>query len=161
MGMGIVIKDLRLKRFGCFMTHYDRLKDHEQIQLDTSDNCIRTEWIGMDGELYYDHTDSFHLWKIDSWEDEEYWELLQRMSGAIKCKTGSFPYGRHPVLCPKNGKGTTIKRKRDGFMAAYALRLAGLDWNVVQEPVYTGYNEMVKGYKINVRGMRQSDYCRI
>jgi len=35
--------------------------------------------------------------------------------------------------------------------SAEALRLAGLDWNVVQEPVYTGYNEMVKGYKANIR----------
>ena len=26
--------------------------------------------------------------------------------------------------------------------SAEALRLAGLDWKVVQEPVYTGYNEI-------------------
>ena len=32
-----------------------------------------------------------------------------------------------------------------------ALSLAGLDWNVVQEPIYTEYNEVVEGYKANVR----------
>lgn len=32
-----------------------------------------------------------------------------------------------------------------------ALILAGLDWHVVQEPVYTGQNELVQGYKANVR----------
>lgn len=32
-----------------------------------------------------------------------------------------------------------------------ALRLAGLDWNVVQEPIYTEFNEAVEGYKANVR----------
>ena len=32
-----------------------------------------------------------------------------------------------------------------------ALRLVGLDWNVVQEPIYTEFNEVVEGYKANVR----------
>ena len=32
-----------------------------------------------------------------------------------------------------------------------ALILSGLDWHVVQEPVYTGQNELVQGYKANVR----------
>ncbi|MDE6906335.1 MAG: DUF932 domain-containing protein [Lachnospiraceae bacterium] len=32
-----------------------------------------------------------------------------------------------------------------------ALRLAGLDWNVVQEPIYTDFNEPIEGYKANVR----------
>ena len=32
-----------------------------------------------------------------------------------------------------------------------ALILAGLDWHVVQEPVYTGQDELVQGYKANVR----------
>ena len=32
-----------------------------------------------------------------------------------------------------------------------ALRLAGLDWNVVQEPIYTEFNEVVERYKANVR----------
>ena len=35
--------------------------------------------------------------------------------------------------------------------SADALRLAGLDWNVVQEPIYTEFNELVEGYKANVR----------
>lgn len=32
-----------------------------------------------------------------------------------------------------------------------ALRLAGLDWTVVQEPIYTEFSEVVEGYKVNVR----------
>ena len=35
--------------------------------------------------------------------------------------------------------------------SAEALHLAGLDWNVVQEPIYTELNEPVEGYKANVR----------
>ncbi len=35
--------------------------------------------------------------------------------------------------------------------SADALRLAGLDWNVVQEPIYTGFNDEVEGYKANIR----------
>lgn len=35
--------------------------------------------------------------------------------------------------------------------SAEALKLAGLDWDVVQEPIYTGYKEMVDGYKANIR----------
>lgn len=32
-----------------------------------------------------------------------------------------------------------------------ALALAGLDWRVVQEPIYTGTEEWIEGYKANVR----------
>ena len=32
-----------------------------------------------------------------------------------------------------------------------ALRLAGLDWKVVQEPIYTENEEIIEGYKANVR----------
>lgn len=35
--------------------------------------------------------------------------------------------------------------------SAEALHLAGLDWNVVQKPIYTEFNEPVEGYKANVR----------
>ena len=49
---------------------------------------------------------------------------------------------------PWHGLGTMVA---EAPTSTAALRLAGLDWMVVQEPVYTGYNEMVKGYKANVR----------
>lgn len=49
---------------------------------------------------------------------------------------------------PWHGLGTVVM---EAPASADALRLAGLDWNVVQEPVYTGYNELVTGYKANVR----------
>lgn len=32
-----------------------------------------------------------------------------------------------------------------------ALGLAGLDWQVVQEPIYTETEELIEGYKVNVR----------
>ena len=58
---------------------------------------------------------------------------------------------RKYVLCKRDtvawirDKGTGSTDIKD------ALILAGLDWHVVQEPVYTGQNELVQGYKANVR----------
>lgn len=49
---------------------------------------------------------------------------------------------------PWHGLGTIVM---DAPTSADALRLAGLDWAVAQEPIYTGSNEVVKGYKANVR----------
>ena len=49
---------------------------------------------------------------------------------------------------PWHGLGTIVM---EAPASAEALRLAGLDWDVVQEPVYTGSKEMIKGYKANVR----------
>lgn len=76
----------------CSMEHYNRLKDHEYIQFDALDNTIRTDCIGMDGTLYYDHTVPFDLWRIDSWDDKEYWELLQIMSTAVKKGVDLFEF---------------------------------------------------------------------
>ena len=49
---------------------------------------------------------------------------------------------------PWHGLGTIVM---EAPTSAEALRLAGLDWDVVQEPIYTKANEEVKGYKANVR----------
>lgn len=49
---------------------------------------------------------------------------------------------------PWHGLGTIVM---EAPTSADALRLAGLDWMVVQEPVYTGNQEPIKGYKANVR----------
>ncbi len=49
---------------------------------------------------------------------------------------------------PWHGLGTIVS---GAPASADALKLAGLDWDVVQEPVYTGYRELVKGYKANIR----------
>lgn len=32
-----------------------------------------------------------------------------------------------------------------------ALIAAGLNWNVIQEPIFTGGNEPIRGYKANIR----------
>jgi phage/plasmid-like protein (TIGR03299 family) len=49
---------------------------------------------------------------------------------------------------PWNGLGVSVM---SAPTSSEALKLAGLDWNVVQEPIYTEYNEKVEGYKANVR----------
>ena len=49
---------------------------------------------------------------------------------------------------PWHGLGTKVQ---EAPTSKDALILAGLDWSVVQEPVYTGQNELVQGYKANVR----------
>ena len=45
---------------------------------------------------------------------------------------------------PWHGLGTKVQ---EAPTSKDALILAGLDWHVVQEPVYTGQNELVQGYK--------------
>ena len=49
---------------------------------------------------------------------------------------------------PWHGLGTIVM---DAPSSGDALKLAGLDWQVVQEPIYTDYNEVIEGYKANVR----------
>lgn len=49
---------------------------------------------------------------------------------------------------PWHGLGTIVMETPT---SADALRLAGLDWNVVQESVYTDSKEKVEGYKVNIR----------
>lgn len=49
---------------------------------------------------------------------------------------------------PWHGLGTRVSEAPE---SKEALHLAGLDWNVLQEPVYTGNKELIQGYKANVR----------
>lgn len=49
---------------------------------------------------------------------------------------------------PWHGLGTIVA---EAPTSADAIRLAGLDWLVVQEPVYTNFNKPVEGYRANVR----------
>lgn len=49
---------------------------------------------------------------------------------------------------PWHGLG---KKVEEAPCSADALRLAGLDWKVIQEPIYTDTGEMIPGYKANVR----------
>lgn len=49
---------------------------------------------------------------------------------------------------PWHGLGTQI----DGApTSADAIRLAGLDWNVIQEKLYTNANELITGFRANIR----------
>ena len=49
---------------------------------------------------------------------------------------------------PWHGLGTRVLEAPD---SKNALILAGLDWNVIQEPIYTGAGEPVGGYRANIR----------
>lgn len=49
---------------------------------------------------------------------------------------------------PWHGLGTKVLEAPD---SRNALVSAGLDWNVIQEPIYTGAGETVEGYKANIR----------
>lgn len=49
---------------------------------------------------------------------------------------------------PWHGLGTKVE---ESPCSREALAAAGLDWNVVQEPIYTGEWELVEGYKANIR----------
>lgn len=49
---------------------------------------------------------------------------------------------------PWHGLGIIVK---EAPTSADAIRLAGLDWTVVQEPIYTNFNNVVEGYRANVR----------
>ena len=49
---------------------------------------------------------------------------------------------------PWHGLGTRVM---EAPSSKEALGLAGLDWKVVQEPVYTQAEELIEGYKANVR----------
>ena len=49
---------------------------------------------------------------------------------------------------PWHGLGTVV---REAPASEEALRLAGLDWNVVQEAIYTPFREKIEGFKANVR----------
>ena len=49
---------------------------------------------------------------------------------------------------PWHGLGTVV---REAPTSENALRLAGLDWNVVQEAIYTPCREKIEGFKAHVR----------
>ena len=49
---------------------------------------------------------------------------------------------------PWHGLGTVV---REAPESKAALRLAGLDWRIVQQDVYTEDNFIIPGYKVNVR----------
>ena len=49
---------------------------------------------------------------------------------------------------PWHGLGTVVKEAPDSW---HALRLAGLDWNVTQQNVFTEDNFIIPGYKVNIR----------
>lgn len=49
---------------------------------------------------------------------------------------------------PWHGLGTIVM---EAPTSADALKLAGLDWQVLQEPIYTEFGELIENYRANVR----------
>lgn len=49
---------------------------------------------------------------------------------------------------PWHGLGVRVE---EAPTSADALRLAGLNWEVVQEPIFTGAGDAITGYRVNVR----------
>ncbi len=74
----------------CFFKTYDKFRNHPYIPPDATDNTIRTDLVNENGNLDYAHTLPFKLWKVDSWEDKEYWEILQILSKAVKAGVDVF-----------------------------------------------------------------------
>lgn len=54
----------------CFKQRYERLKNNPDIGSDASDNFICTEYRDKDGNLDYEHTNPFQLWKIGNINEE-------------------------------------------------------------------------------------------
>lgn len=51
---------------------------------------------------------------------------------------------------PWHGLGTRVEESPN---SKEALTLAGLDWKVVQEPIYTNTREQIEGYQANIRDL--------
>lgn len=51
---------------------------------------------------------------------------------------------------PWHGLGTKVM---EAPASKEALEIAGLDWNVTQEPIYTDMGERIEGYRANIRDM--------
>ncbi len=49
---------------------------------------------------------------------------------------------------PWHGLGTKVM---EAPASEEALKIAGLDWKVIQEPIYTTEKELIEGFKVNVR----------
>lgn len=49
---------------------------------------------------------------------------------------------------PWHGLGTKVM---EAPASEEALKIAGLDWKVIQEPIYTTGKELIEGFKVNVR----------
>lgn len=86
---------------------------------------------------YLTNAAGFLIWK---WK-RLFKERRERMAANVE----SMFYVRE---APWHGLGTKVMSAPS---SEDALRLAGLDWKVVQEPIYTGGKEKIDGFKANVR----------
>ncbi len=80
------------------------IKDPRGYYPTFEDNCLRVEFLREDGEMFHEHPHILSLEKIDQWEDELEWELLQAVSRLIKGKgeMDDFLYCYHKNLNRKS-----------------------------------------------------------
>lgn len=73
------------------------LKNQNSLMIDITDNFIILDCISPDdGEPDYAHIYPFDLWKVDSWEDQDYWEIVQMVSKMVKA--GVMPYNLNYLI---------------------------------------------------------------
>ena len=72
-------------------------------------------------------------------------EIMKRREIIMAANVETMFYTREK---PWHGLGTMVAEAPN---SKDALRLAGLNWKVLQEPVYTENEELIQGYKANVR----------
>lgn len=75
-----------------------------------------------------------HFSKIISWEEKDMAANVETMF-SVREK-------------PWHGLGTVVA---NALSSKEALIAAGLDWNVIQEPIYTDREESISGYRANIR----------
>ena len=92
---------------GCFEEIYRKHEKDTEICIDDKDNFIRVDFVRKDGRLVYDQLAPFALWKADSWEDREYWDILQFMSDAIRRGVDMIRFDNYIY-----NTADTIKRRR-------------------------------------------------
>lgn len=78
-------------------------------------------------------------------ESFKFWKIIEKEDLIMPANVESMFYVRET---PWHGLGTKVMEAPD---SEGALIAAGLNWNVIQEPIFTGENEPIRGYKANIR----------
>lgn len=79
----------------CFEKEYSRHQD--PLMIDITDNLIFVDCISpSSGEPDYTDIYPFDLWKVDSWEDQDYWEIVQMVSKMVKADV--IPYSLNYLI---------------------------------------------------------------
>jgi phage/plasmid-like protein (TIGR03299 family) len=118
----------------------------------TKESCRKHRWENLSGFSFFAWKPSAEAeWKIYRSRGTKYGQKTKQIKQRKKeerlmaANVETMFYTREK---PWHGLGTRVE---EAPASADALRLAGLDWQVVQEPIFTDLGEMITGYKANVR----------